>query len=199
PSDDVEGQTGVTQIVDPADFAAANGWIEAGNWNLLFPLGNPGGAPGGGAANMARNWVAPHDIGEEDPKFGDVWSDIAFNGAAASSGWFWANILPNPIWVTTEGLNESFPSLRALNHNAEVIDFQGLVDIINADVVPGNPGAVGTLAGDNVLGIATTYVENKTGAPLPIGICTGSDDSIQVWVNDQIVTNVSSPRGTSPD
>src|SRR5690606_26972668 len=125
PSDDVEGQTGVTQIVDPADFAAANGWIEAGNWNLLFPLGNPGGAPGGGAANMARNWVAPHDIGEEDPKFGDVWSDIAFNGAAASSGWFWANILPNPIWVTTEGLNESFPSLRALNHNAEVVDFQG--------------------------------------------------------------------------
>ena len=50
-----------------------------------------------------------------------------------------------------------------------------------------------------MLGVSTVYVANKTGAPMDVGICTASDDSIQAWVNRQLVTNVSQPRGVVGD
>lgn len=167
-----------------------NGWIQTGGWNLLFPLLNPDGCAGGGAAKMAGNWIAPHEIGLEDPKAGDEWDDIAFGGAALSPGWGAAALNPVPIWVSEQFLEGAFPGLDI--PSGDVVDYQAMVDVLNAATGAGIPG-------DNVVGIATTYVENLTGAPLAVQICTASDDSVQAWVNNVMVTNVSSCRGTADD
>ena len=49
------------------------------------------------------------------------------------------------------------------------------------------------------MGIATTYVINNSDGPLSVDVCTASDDSITVLVNEELVTNVSACRGSSAD
>lgn len=171
-----------------------NGWIQTAGWNYLFPLGNPYGCGGGGTTMMAGNWVAPHDIGLEDPKAGDEWADIDFNGAALATNFNLGGLLPNPTWLSNAYIEGLLGLPAGSVPNGDVIDYQGLVDWANANLAP--PSGI---PGDNVVGIATTYVENLTGAPLQVGICTASDDSIAVYVNDGLVTNVSWCRGTAGD
>src|ERR1041384_8728396 len=78
-----------------------SGWIQRPAWNMLLPLVQNGGCGGGGNASMARNYVAPHNIGREDPRAGDVWDGsgpgfekIDFEVTAASLG-FGAGALLN--------------------------------------------------------------------------------------------------------
>ncbi len=178
---------------------APGGWIQTKAWNMLVPLKQGGGCGGGGAATMAGNWVAPHRIDLEDPKAGDVWADIDFGNTALATGYgVPAELLPAPTWVSNAWVEAALGLPPGALPNGDVVDYQGLVDWINGNVIPGIPGAT-PLQGDDVLGIATTYVANLTGAPLFVGICTASDDSIQVWVNNVRVTNRSVCRGTAGD
>ncbi len=48
-------------------------------------------------------------------------------------------------------------------------------------------------AGDQaelVKAFAVIYAFNRTTSPIGVGVCTASDDSIQVWLNDQVVTSI---------
>lgn len=172
---------------------APNGWIQTNAWNMLVPLTQTGGCGGGGAANMAGNWVAPHRIDLEDPKAGDVWADIDFGNTALATGYgVPPALLPAPTWVSNAWIEGALGLPPGTLPNGDVVDYQNLVDTLNSLTGAGIPS-------DEVLGIATTYVANLTGAPLIVGVCTASDDSIQVWVNNVRVTNQSSCRGTAAD
>jgi hypothetical protein len=102
----------------------SGGWIPTDRWLLLFPLLNPHGCDAGGLETMLESWIAPHVLGEEDPKPGVEWPDIDFGGAAASSGW--AGAFPNPTWVTTT-------YLQALGHTpliSETVSFGSLASAV---------------------------------------------------------------------
>ena len=147
------------------------GFVQSDQWACLVPLqGND--CTGGGPRAMAENWVAPRDIATENPVVGTVWSDIDFGGAAKSAAYRGAG---DPTFVNV-GLQ---PDPNAVDWNLYC------------------SGAL--LTDDFVLGIAVTYVNNTTGAPLPVGLCTASDDSVQVWVQNALAVNLSVCRGTAPD
>jgi hypothetical protein len=161
-----------TALLDnSAPAQAPSGWIQSDLWACLVPLqGND--CTGGGVHSMLANWVAPHDLSLESPKEGDVWDDIDFGGAAESVAWRGAG---DPTWLNI-GLG---PDPNVVDWNAYLI------------------GA--GLTFDYVLGAAVTYVNNTTGAPLPVGICTASDDAVVVMVNSTVVTALSICRGTAAD
>jgi hypothetical protein len=121
---------------------------------------------------MAGNWVAPHDLASESPVTGTVWNDIDFGGAAQSASWRGAGA---PMFVNI-----------GLGSNPDYVDYEEYL------VASG-------LTNDFVMGVAVTYVENTTGSPLPVGLCTASDDSVQVWVNGVMAVNLSVCRGTAAD
>jgi hypothetical protein len=165
-----------------------DGWIQTDGWNYLLPLRGPG-CDGGGPESMLRNWVAPHDVGREDPRAGDVWADIDFGGAAASPG-FAGDPGLGPTWFTNAYLAARFPGVTW--PNSHLVSFQSLADVWNGQNESGEPLAgLADLASDNVLAVATTYIRNPTEADLPVLICTASDDSIQVLLNDCTVINFS--------
>ncbi|HVR76297.1 MAG TPA: hypothetical protein VMT52_18355, partial [Planctomycetota bacterium] len=193
-----------------SSLQAANnpsGWIQTNGWNYLLPLTQTTSCGGGGAAHMAStNWIAPHSIGAEDPKAGDIWDGsgaglelIDFGGTAGATGIVQGDLGLDPgsaVWASNQFLADSFVGVAI--PNGDVVDFQVIAEQYAAQVCPiiSCPTAI---PNDNVLGIATTYVENETDAPLVVQVCTASDDSIQVWVNNCIVTNVSACRGTAGD
>ena len=49
------------------------------------------------------------------------------------------------------------------------------------------------------MAVATTYVENTTDEPMTVFICTASDDSIRVDINNYNATLVSACRGSAGD
>jgi len=67
----------------------------------------------------------------------------------------------------------------------DLVDFEAIVP------------QVGFNSTDNILAIATTYVENTTDAPLRVEVCTASDDSVRIDVNNVNVTLVSACRGSA--
>jgi hypothetical protein len=181
------------------------GWIETAGWNLLFPLTNPYGCDAGGPENMLRNWVAPHQLTAESPRAGAQWGDIDFQGVAVSTGFEMADVyvglnqdLDPVIWTDLKTLN-ALPGVdpaSALN-SASLVDYQAMLDHLNLRVVPNARPYLPLILSDNVLGIAQTYVHNVTSEPICVDVCTRSDDSIQVWINDRLITNVSACRGIS--
>lgn len=182
-----------------------NGWIQNTGWNLLFPIKTNVGCGGGGTGAMALNWTAPHDLRTEDPQDGDSWNIGFQEGGGGASPAIRSEMgdfdgdgddLTMP-WTTVATLDSLFASATGAN---DVVDFQVLAEKYNADICPlvaNCPG--GTADNDDVLGIATTYVENVTGAALPVQICSASDDSIAVYVNNCLVQNTSACRGTAGD
>jgi hypothetical protein len=147
------------------------GWIQSDQWACLVPLqGND--CSGNGVHVMKQNWVAPHDLTSEDPVVGDVWDDIDFGGAAKSAAWRGAGL---PAW-TNIGLG---PDPNVVNWQA-YCTANGLTD-------------------DFVMGIGVTYVRNNTAAPLWVGLCTASDDSVLVYVNNNCSAAVTVCRGTAAD
>src|SRR5688572_21222299 len=160
-------------LAAPTWLSAQNptGFVQSDQWACLVPLqGND--CSGGGPPAMAENWVAPHDIATENPVVGTVWADIDFGGAAKSDAYRGSG---DPTFVSV-GLQ---PDPNAVDWNLYC--------------------SSALLTDDFVLGIAVTYVRNTTGAPLPVGLCTASDDSVQVWVNNALVVNLSVCRGTAAD
>jgi len=185
---DLEGQAGGVAGCD-IDFGdAPNGWIQTSGWNWMAPVLNPLGCGGGGQGAMSQNWVPPYDLGTEDPKAGDEW-DIDF-GASPSNGFNNGGLSDGPIWVTNafvaDNLGVDLP-------NGDLVDFQGMAVTLQ------NAGLGGGIPNDNVMSIATTYVQNNTDSPLAVDICTASDDSILTMLNCNIITNVSACRGSGGD
>ncbi|MBI4606221.1 MAG: hypothetical protein HY721_30000, partial [Planctomycetes bacterium] len=177
------------------------GTVRNDAWNMLVPLLNPPGCGGGGAATMARNWVAPHDMLAEDPQAGDEWADIDFGGASPSSGWGAGQLNEAPIWVTLAALEAAFslpagtiPRLNRLSwHDSD--GGSSLINWLNANVA--GPLTLPDLPGDNITAIATTYVRNNGAAGI-VYLCTASDDAIKVLINNTAVLTRSVCRPGSP-
>ncbi|MFP6739913.1 MAG: hypothetical protein VCD34_14370 [Planctomycetota bacterium] len=165
----------------------STGWIRTEGWNLLFPLLNPLGCGGGGVGTMEQNWVEPYEMIDEDPQAGDVWPDIDF-GFGLAAGFDNGGMTEDPTWVSTAYIDEEFGVGLPVG---DLVDFQAMtVTLSNSDAAPF------VAPNDNVMGIATTYVINNLDEPLPVDVCTASDDSITVHVNGELVTNVSVCRGS---
>ena len=154
---------------------APNGWIQADQWLFLGPLGNGSGCNPGAAVNS--NWIAPEDIATLTPADADV-AGIDFNLAASDA---WDGIGDTPEWTCLAGLG-LLPD--------DLVDLQAI-----ATAAADATGEILPL--QNEMAVFVTYVSNETGSPLPVRLCTASDDSIQVWVNDQKVQQVLACRGTA--
>jgi hypothetical protein len=112
------------------------------------------------------------------------------------------DFLPDPTWVTIDVLNAAIPGFKISSN--DVVDFENIV---------GGPDTNGPVAGDvglatatgnsvphdNVLGIATAYVNNKSGGPLGVTVCSASDDAIDIFVNNCLNTESGICRGTAGD
>jgi len=177
-----------------------SGLIEEEAWNILFPVLNPfGAAPD--VATLNENWVAPHELGDENPDGEEFegWSDIDFGGASPATGYDYGGIDDGvgPLWYTLPALADAFGdqvSMVDFTDANRSLNFQdNIVNPINSFVIPSFPGGT-NWPGDNVVGIATTYVENLE-EDMEVEICVGSDDSVQVWLNDTVVITVSASRG----
>jgi len=175
-----------------------SGSIRAGSWNFLLPLTNRYGCNGGGPANMLRNWVVPNDLAKARPQAGESWK-IDFETAASAGfeagGLYSALGLNNgPIWASLAWLTDvtggKVPRPGTcdppVNLDCEDVDLKGIVGQLNGVAAD---FALPTVPFDNVLAVAQTYVENRGGEDACLDLCLASDDSAQVWVNDDIVIN----------
>ena len=160
---------------------APNNKLRAGAWNFMILKQEGGAAPG--EDRIRGNWTAPFDVLSENPAAGDVW-EVDFGAAQSDRA-----VAPftddgtnegNPVWFTNE--SAGIAGWQTLNPNE---------DGINYDDFAGRNGA----DRDNIMGIATTYVENTTDANIPVTVCTCSDDSLIVHVNQQEVAIVNRGRG----
>ncbi len=190
-----------TQRAPAQAYIDGDGSILPDAFNILFPIQNPRGCGGGGPGVMAQNWLPRIDgDGNLLPNFaGDVTYNPAPGDAIGPAGVDWAQspgdgfrygtLLDEGfgIWYDS-GFIEAQLGFRPEN-DAHCINFQDrYVNVVNAETGAGWPG-------DNVLGIAVTWVENVTGEAIAVDICTSADDSVQCWVNNKMVTNVSACRG----
>ncbi len=201
------------------------GWIVAKAWNFLGPLEHRFGNTGGGSRLMLQNWVNPHDITKEDPKSGDEWEiDYMKAGATAYAARHFAEaagLSEKPTWFTFDDLANIVDFLGGAAllplpgsgigrdpYGRGDVNLEDLYRFLNARVI--RPAGLPTIDlklcdnpadfnancdPDNLVTLATTYVRNKTGGDLPVQVVTSSDDSIQVWINCQLVTNSSFGRG----
>jgi len=167
-----------------------SGWIRTSGWNLLFPLLNPLGCGGGGDESMAANWVAPYEMIDEDPQAGDVWPDIDF-GAGLASGYDNGGLTDEPTWFTKAYLAETFDVVLP---GGDLVDYQSMT--VNLSFSAAVPFA---LPNDNVTALATTYVINRSDEPLPVDVCTASDDAVKVIINEETIVNLSVCRGSGQD
>jgi hypothetical protein len=189
-----------------------NGFIQTHGWSFLLPLATGVGADGGGPANMKRNTIAPSVIGDPNfnPQPGQAHNGttgqlplIDFGGAASTTGSDQGNLVPRnrPIWFST-GFLESpaglalpegfFPRQDRVCYDCGGAGGDGIINILNREIVPILEGPPLPIA--NQLAIAVTYVRNL-GPHVLAEMCTGSDDSIQVWCNNKCVLNQSIARG----
>ncbi len=203
------------------------GWIVAKAWNFLGPLETRFGSEGGGPRLMLQNWVYPHDIVKEDPKSGDEWDiDYMRAGATAYAARHFAEaagMSDKPTWFTFQDLADIVDFLGGAAllplpgsgigrdpYGRGDVNLEDLYRFLSARVIRpaglptidlklcDNPGDFNVNCDpDNLLTLATTYVRNRTGADLPIQVVSASDDSIQVWINCQLVTSSSFGRGTA--
>jgi hypothetical protein len=141
----------------------AHGFIESDQWACLVPLaGNDCG--GGDTYAMLENWVAPHDISLENPVIGTEWREATQVCTPLGARW----------------LGRGCPTFVSIGtgFDPDVVDWEEFLD-------------ENGLPREFVLGVAVTYVKNRRDEPLEVGLCTASDDSIQVWINDTLALNQS--------
>ncbi len=178
-----------------------NGFIRTDGWNFLGPLLNPFGA-GPSLDTLNRNWVAPHDIGAENPRgnSGEMWDNIDFNGVSPATGFNLGGLAPDPTWFTIAFLEGAFglptgtfPRQDRVDYGDSAAAGSGILPIVNTQIIPLVPGGT-PIPIDNIMIVATTYVRNN-GPTILADLCTGSDDSIQVFVNNGCVLAKSIPRG----
>ncbi|MBI4603751.1 MAG: hypothetical protein HY721_17490 [Planctomycetes bacterium] len=154
---------------------APSGWIQDVNWLFLGPLGSGFGCNPGDA--IGSSWIAPEEISAIAPADGDPIS-IDFNAASSDS---WEGIGEAPAWTCLASLGLPGDDLVDLTAIAAAVAVQ------TGETIPLT----------NAMAVFVTYVSNDTGSPLPVRLCTASDDSIQVWVNDQRVQEVRACRATA--
>ena len=169
-----------------------NGWIQTDGWNLLVPVGNPHGCGGGGVGVMAQSWTGDFLIEDEDPQDGDEW-DIDWSLTPANG---FPGQTNNPediaVWRTAKTIAAGLGGVDCggpngpSQFNGDLVDFQAICVATNTP-------------NDNVMAIATTYVENLTGEDLAIVVCTSSDDSVACYVNEELRQNRSACRGSGGD
>jgi hypothetical protein len=153
------------------------GWLRTEAWNMLF-LDQDGGAAVA-LDRMTGNWVTPYEMAEENPRPGEEW-DIEFFDAE-SRGWTGTVFNALPTWFSAGSLEDEGLPVSV----GDLVDFNAIAS------------QVGFGSNDNIMAISTTYVENTTGAPMRVQVCTASDDSIRVDMNDYTVTLVSASRGSA--
>ena len=106
------------------------GWVQTSGWNMLL-LEQTYSCSGGGMANIMGNWVAPYELGEENPRAGDDWQ-IDFVEAKSSS-WGGLNVGEDPTWVSSEWLE----SEGIFINTGDMVDFNsiagqlGMVDAVS--------------------------------------------------------------------
>jgi len=191
-----------------------NGFIITDEWNGLYWMENPFGA-GPAPGVMKGNWIAPSVIGDAgfNPNGDNAGGEfhgapgpfpaIDFGGAAQGPGYNIGGLAPFPIWVTNRLIEAAFPVTLRRDQGNTLLNWQGYADDINNQfidtdmngAVDAGVPATGRCPDDNVMAVSTTYIE-LVGVSGSINLCTGSDDSIQVWINNKCVLNKSIPRGS---
>src|SRR6185503_4493458 len=144
---------------------APNAWIQDVNWLFLGPLENPAGCDP--QAAVQNNWIAPEEISTIAPADGDP-IDIDFTQAASSS---WQGVGDAPAWSCLANLGQP------PNDLVDLLQITSLLTVSSGK----------TIASTNTMAVFVTYVESSRTQPLPVSVCTASDDSLQVYVNDQKV------------
>ena len=141
------------------------GLILTQSWMAIGPFLGPG------CAGSLENQLAPSFVGCEYPELGDE----------LSNGY-------DPLIAGTGGLHELAP--RTEDGEPMWYAFDDGINDGDQNFNLGNPEP------DNVVQYAVTYVE-YTGDenPVNLNLCLGSDDSADVWVNDERVFFVSACRG----
>ena len=182
---------GVGDVCDGLGFNP-NGWIQTRAWNLLFPLLNPAGCTGGGEESLGGDWLAPHQIHLEDPMVAELWDDIDFSGTALAEGYDLGGFFPSPVWLSSAFIELVFGLEPGAVPGGDVVDFRSLVGFFNSLDAPGVDKT--TIPDTHTLGVATTYVNNPFNSSIDAEVCTASDDSMRVWVNDIEITRVSACR-----
>lgn len=145
------------------------GFIQQDQWACLVPLQGLD-CRGGEPHSMKENWVWPHVVADENPMEGTRWAELE-PGSWREDG------APG----TWKGGGDAVFVVIGPGSDPDVVDWN---EYLSASGLPDN----------FVLGLAVTYVENTLSYPLRVGVCTSSDDSIQVWVNNTVVQNVSTCR-----
>src|SRR6266545_8323238 len=89
------------------------------------------------------------------------------------------------LWIT--GANTAWQDLEELGLGpGDVLDFASFY-------------GGGGLQTEYAKALAVIYAVNTTPNPIQVDVCTASDDSIAVWINDRIVTSVADCRGVLCD
>ncbi|MEM7261650.1 MAG: hypothetical protein AAF488_06635, partial [Planctomycetota bacterium] len=150
----------VVRVADAQDCGTdLNGLIQGDCWLAAGPFRNPAGCRG-----TSGNSIAPSYIGCEYPAVGDTFRGGYDETVAATSG------------LTDNGENSlaGEPVWFAWNDGSNDGDQNFLTG------PGGNPGE------DHMVWLAT-WVEYSGEGSTDILLCVGSDDSTQVWINDQVV------------
>src|ERR1041385_7742337 len=156
---------------------APTGWARGRAWRLPGPLGNSRGCAPGDAA--ASNWIAPLDLATIRPSEGES-VPIDFERAACG---LWLGAGDSPAWISLEDLGLAASDLVDLGAAAAALGAREKRTIPSVEVVA----------------VLATSVVNRGDLPRPVRICTASDDSLQVWVNDRRVQEVHACRGAAAD
>jgi hypothetical protein len=143
-----------------------NGLISGDNWLILGPFANPF-ACDGIDDDLLGNHIAPANIACQFPQDGD---EINYDPAQSVSTGYVGPAGPTgePVW-------------RPFDDGAPDSD-------LNLD---------GDVGGDltDVMSWLVTYVQYTGASPTVVQFCVGSDDGVQVWLDNTLVHNHSSCRG----
>jgi hypothetical protein len=145
------------------------------------------------AATQAAPWIQQNRWMLLGPiqNHGDCWGEIGFPNVTPGHDLTVENPAPGDDW------SGEIPFM--LNAPTQWIDL-GLAGAPAGDVVDFSTLAVAIGVGeDRVKAAAVIYAENTSGTDIPVGVCTASDDSIRLWINDTLVTDVVACRGTAVD
>ncbi len=136
-------------------------------WLAVGPFTHTFGCVGDPVTTILGNHIAPSHIACVEPEEGD---QLDYADVDAVTTGYTGPLGPDglPIWRVPDDGNEN-----------------GFIDL---NVALGNA--------DDVMGWLVTHVENVSGADLDVTLCFGSDDSGQIWVNDEMVHNIVVCRGS---
>jgi hypothetical protein len=154
----------------------AGGLIKSDQWLALGPFLHPFGCSGDDG-DLLRNPVAPSLLPCLFPQEGDP---IDYDPALAATTDYLGPLKDGkPVW---RPLKDSTPD--------------GDLDL-RQDAFQASRNFSFTFQAENVVTFLVTYVEWKGQSAAGAEICVGSDDGVQVWLDDRLVHNHNTCRGNS--